>query len=82
MQVQLRRESDWMARQPKARSTKSQARIDAFHELKAKAQSGPRRDFAVDFGDVQMARQGNKVLVMKVCTVEAFLLCTVGPVNI
>jgi hypothetical protein len=65
MQVVLRKESEWMARQPKARGTKSKARVEAFGELTAKARSGPKRDLQVDFGNVQMVRQGSKVLIMK-----------------
>lgn len=33
----LRKELDWMRRQPQARATKAQYRIDAFYELKKKA---------------------------------------------
>jgi len=66
VQVMLRKESDWMARQPKARGTKAKARVDSFYELQEKANSGPRMDVAVNLGEVSMARQGNKVLVMKV----------------
>ena len=56
----LRRELDWMRRQPKARGTKSQARIDAFYELEDKAQ-GTASARTPDF-QTQMARQGRKVL--------------------
>ena len=72
-QVMLRKESDWMARQPKARGTKAKARVDSFYELQEKAKSGPRRDVLVNLGEVSMARQGKKVLVMEVrrlCTVS------------
>jgi hypothetical protein len=65
-QVVLRKESEWMSRQPKARETKARSRIDNFEELQAKAHSGPKKDLMVDFGDVQMARQGRKILVCKV----------------
>lgn len=34
----LRREAEWMHRRPQARGTKSKSRIDAFYELKEKAQ--------------------------------------------
>lgn len=57
-----------MAKTPKARATKEQARIDAYYELKEKARSGPKRDRNVNFGDMTMARQGKKVLVMEVRT--------------
>ena len=33
-----RKELDWMRRQPQARGTKSQSRIDAFHEIERRAQ--------------------------------------------
>lgn len=55
-----------MARQPKARGTKAKARVDSFYELQEKAKSGPQRDLVVNLGEVSMARQGKKVLVMKV----------------
>lgn len=54
-----------MARQPKARESKSRARIDNFAELQAKARSRPKADVAVNFGNVGMARQGRKILIMK-----------------
>jgi ABC transport system ATP-binding/permease protein len=66
VQVVLRKEKVWMSRQPKARQAKSKSRMDAFEELTAKARSGPARDVVIDFGDISMARQGKKVLVMKV----------------
>ncbi|KAI8472336.1 MAG: P-loop containing nucleoside triphosphate hydrolase protein [Monoraphidium minutum] len=57
----LRRESEWMARQPKAR-----ARIASFYDLTAKAKDVPPPDTKVDFGGGgAMARQGNKAVVMK-----------------
>lgn len=56
----LRRELDWMRRQPKARGTKAQYRIDAFHELKDKA-SQKKSDAALEL-NVKMARQGSKIL--------------------
>lgn len=57
-----------MAKQPRARQAKSKSRQDAFHVLSDKAKSGPKKDTKISFGDVQMTRQGKKVLVMKVCT--------------
>jgi hypothetical protein len=78
-QVVLRKESEWMSRQPKARETKARSRIDNFEELQNKARSGPKKDLAVDFGDVQMARQGRKILVCKVrarfCTFRSLCAC-------
>lgn len=64
----LRKETEWMRRQPKARGTKAKARVDAYEELTDKAKSGPKAEVKIDFGDVAMARQGQKVIVMKVCS--------------
>lgn len=63
--VQLRKETEWMRRQPKARSTKSKSRQDAFYELSDVARSGPKKDVKADFGGAAMSRQGKKVLVME-----------------
>ncbi|KAK9797386.1 hypothetical protein WJX73_009647 [Symbiochloris irregularis] len=65
-QTQLRQESEWMARQPKARSVKQAARVARFYDLTAAARAGPIQDSAVALsgpGDVK--RQGSKVLVME-----------------
>lgn len=56
----LRTELEWMRRQPKARGTKAQYRIDAFHELKDKA-SQTKDDSKVQL-NVKMSRQGSKIL--------------------
>ena len=56
----LRTELEWMRRQPKARGTKAQYRIDAFHELKEKA-SQSKDDSKVTL-NVKMSRQGSKIL--------------------
>lgn len=55
-----------MRRQPKARGTKAKARVDAYEELTAQAKRGPKAEIKIDFGEVAMARQGQKVIVMKV----------------
>jgi len=55
-----RRELDWMRRQPKARGTKAQYRIDAFHEVKEKASQ--KKDNSTLELNVKMARQGSKIL--------------------
>lgn len=55
--VQLRKETEWMRRQPKARSTKSKSRQDAFYELTDVARSGPKKDVKADFGGGAMSRQ-------------------------
>eukprot|EP00878_Enallax_costatus_P045842 GHUV01055345.1.p1 GENE.GHUV01055345.1~~GHUV01055345.1.p1 ORF type:complete len:549 (+),score=163.93 GHUV01055345.1:459-2105(+) len=61
----LRRESEWIARQPKARSTKAKARVDAYAELQEKARGVPAADLKVDFGRVAMTRLGNKAVILK-----------------
>ncbi len=59
----LRKELEWMRRQPKARGTKSQARIDAFYDLKDKA-TGRGTDDQLQL-NVRMSRQGGKILEVK-----------------
>lgn len=56
----LRKELEWMRKQPKARGTKAKYRIDAFYELEAKASQNLKRD-RLEL-DIQMARQGGKIL--------------------
>src|SRR5690606_4961647 len=56
----LRRELEWMRRQPQARGTKSKARIDAYYELEDKAK-GPRKNETVQLS-VKVSRQGSKIL--------------------
>lgn len=59
----LRKELEWMRRQPKARGTKSKSRIDAYHELNEKTQNnGPKVNVELS---VKTARQGNKILEIK-----------------
>jgi ABC transport system ATP-binding/permease protein len=59
----LKSEQEWMRRQPKARTTKSKARIDAFYDLQDKANSGYK---AAELQlDIKMSRLGGKVLEMK-----------------
>ena len=58
--VQLRKETEWMRRQPKARSTKSKSRQDAFYTLSDTARSGPKQEAKADFGQGAMARQVRK----------------------
>ncbi|MES2425726.1 MAG: ABC-F family ATP-binding cassette domain-containing protein [Bacteroidota bacterium] len=56
----LRKELEWMRRQPKARGTKSKARIDAFYDLEEKTQNrGPKQTVELS---VKTARQGNKIM--------------------
>ena len=56
------KELDWIRRQPKARGTKSKARIDAFYHLKDKATK--RFDDRVLSLEVNMQRLGSKILEM------------------
>ncbi|AYL98163.1 ABC-F family ATP-binding cassette domain-containing protein [Mucilaginibacter celer] len=58
----LRKELEWMRRQPQARGTKSKARIDAYYELEEKTKNGGPRD-KVELS-VKTARQGNKIMEM------------------
>jgi ATP-binding cassette subfamily F protein uup len=56
----MRKELDWMRRQPKARGTKSKSRIDAFYELKDKATSAkPVQKLELN---VTTSRQGGKII--------------------
>lgn len=56
----LRKELEWMRRQPKARTTKAQYRIDAFYELKDKASQGKREE-KLELG-MKMSRLGSKII--------------------
>jgi ATP-binding cassette subfamily F protein uup len=56
----LRKELEWMRRQPQARGTKSKARIDAFYDLEDKTKNGGPKE-KVELS-VKTARQGNKVM--------------------
>lgn len=54
------KELEWMRRQPKARGTKSKARIDSFYEVKKVAKQRIKKD-AVQL-EIQMTRLGSKIL--------------------
>lgn len=56
----LKKELEWMRRQPQARGTKSKARIDAFYELEEKSK-GPRKNDSVQLS-VKVSRQGAKII--------------------
>jgi len=56
----LKKELDWMRRQPRARGTKAKYRIDAFYELKEKASQEMRKD-RMEL-DIKESRQGGKIL--------------------
>ena len=59
----LKQELDWMRRQPKARTTKSKARIDTFYELDEKVKS---RKTTTDLTlNVKMNRIGGKIIELK-----------------
>jgi ABC transport system ATP-binding/permease protein len=60
---QYKQELAWMRRQPKARTTKSKSRIDAFYELKEKA-SQQRNQQQIKL-EMNMNRMGGKVLEMQ-----------------
>jgi ATP-binding cassette subfamily F protein uup len=56
----LRKELEWMRKQPKARGTKSQSRIDAFYDLKEKTvKRGPEEKLELS---MKMERMGSKIM--------------------
>lgn len=56
----LKKELEWMRRQPQARSTKSKSRIDAFYDLEEKTKNaGPNAKVELS---VKTSRQGNKIM--------------------
>lgn len=58
-----RKELEWMRRQPKARTTKSKSRIDAFYETEKLAKTDTRKQtLELDF---EMKRLGKKILELK-----------------
>ncbi|MFN8309887.1 MAG: ABC-F family ATP-binding cassette domain-containing protein [Chitinophagales bacterium] len=59
----MRKELEWMRKQPKARTTKSKSRIDAFYELEKKASSG-KKELELEL-QVKMSRLGGKILELK-----------------
>ncbi|MFT5886503.1 MAG: ATP-binding cassette subfamily F protein uup [Arcticibacterium sp.] len=59
-QQRLKKELEWMRRQPKARTTKAQYRIDAFHDLKEKT-SGFKKEEKMEL-NVRTERMGKKIL--------------------
>ncbi|MGV3684187.1 MAG: ABC-F family ATP-binding cassette domain-containing protein [Daejeonella sp.] len=56
----LKKELEWMRRQPKARTTKSKSRIDSFYELEGKTK-GRATKSNLELS-VNVSRQGNKIL--------------------
>ncbi|MFD2161709.1 ABC-F family ATP-binding cassette domain-containing protein [Paradesertivirga mongoliensis] len=59
----LKKELEWMRRMPKARSTKSKSRIDAFYELEDKTK-GNTSNQVIELS-TKVARQGNKILELE-----------------
>ncbi len=59
----LKRELEWMRRQPKARTTKSKSRIDSFYELEEKTK-GRNVKSSLELS-VNVSRQGNKILELE-----------------
>jgi ATP-binding cassette subfamily F protein uup len=56
----LKKELEWMRRQPQARGTKSQSRINSFYELEEKTKNaGPLEKVELS---MKAARQGNKIM--------------------
>ena len=56
----MRKELEWIRRQPKARGTKSKARIDAFDDIKKDASKNLKEnELALD---IKMTRLGSKIL--------------------
>lgn len=58
-----RKELEWMRRQPKARTTKSKSRIDAFYETEKVAKTNTQKQ-ALEL-DFEMKRLGKKILELK-----------------
>ncbi|WP_258105607.1 ABC-F family ATP-binding cassette domain-containing protein [Marinoscillum sp. MHG1-6] len=59
----LRKELDWMRRQPKARGTKAKYRVDAFYDTKEKASKNvAKQELEVN---LKGERQGKKILEME-----------------
>ncbi len=58
----MKKELEWMRRQPKARGTKAKYRVDAFHDLKKKAKS-KKADAELSI-DLHGRRMGRKILEM------------------
>ncbi len=56
----MKKELEWMRRQPKARGTKAKYRIDAFYDLKDKATQKPQQQ-NIEL-QTQTTRQGKKIL--------------------
>ena len=60
--VLLRMETEWMRRQPKARSVKSRSRIGRFYELTTAARDRPEADTVVQFSTDSRRQVGPLIL--------------------
>ncbi|MFN8286789.1 MAG: ABC-F family ATP-binding cassette domain-containing protein [Chitinophagales bacterium] len=60
---QYRKELEWMRKQPKARTTKSKSRIDAFYDIEDYA-TARRQEDKLEL-NVKMTRLGGKILELK-----------------
>ena len=58
----LKNELEWLNRQPKARGTKSKARVDKFYELKEKSQNNTYSD-TISI-EIETQRLGSKIIEM------------------
>ncbi len=56
----FKKELEWMRRQPKARGTKSKARIDSFYDIKKVAKQNTKKE-EVQL-EIQMQRLGSKIM--------------------
>jgi hypothetical protein len=79
--IVLRKETEWMRRQPKARSVKAAARVRQFYELTAAARDVPQAETNVAFeGGVGMRRQvrSHAAYMLAVCfsAGDALPVCT------
>lgn len=59
----LKKELEWMRRMPKARTTKSKSRIDAFYDLEDKTK-GIKSNQKIELS-TKVSRQGNKILELE-----------------
>jgi ATP-binding cassette subfamily F protein uup len=67
----LRREREWLARGPKARSTKQKARIDRAHELEARGSATAGRPGEVSLVTAAAPQQGKTILELRRLQVTA-----------
>jgi ABC transport system ATP-binding/permease protein len=59
----MKRELEWLRKMPKARTTKSKSRIDAFYEIKQKAEQR-KQTFELKL-DIKVKRMGGKIMELK-----------------